>query len=225
MTYNGSEYFYLTYLQDDVTGLADASGATVVSYTYDTWGKLISTTSSMATALGVKNPFRYRGYRYDTETGLYYLQSLYYNPESGRFINADDAEVLNLTNGQLISPNLFTYCNNNPVNDTDPSGYISIWSVIDILISVVSLFAPVRLYKWIFAAYWGCRFIDEVYSYRFMKGEWWRQRYRNFKMWYNAWQQYKVIQISNIKYDRVVIIFIAAVTSFPKDFVAKWQER
>ena len=63
MTYNGSEYFYLTNLQGDVTGLANASGATVVSYTYDSWGKLTSTTGSMATTLGVKNPYRYRGHR------------------------------------------------------------------------------------------------------------------------------------------------------------------
>ena len=55
MTYNGSEYFYLTNLQGDVTGIADAAGATVVSYTYESWGKLISTTGSLATTLGMKN--------------------------------------------------------------------------------------------------------------------------------------------------------------------------
>ena len=127
MTYSGSEYFYLTNLQGDVTGLADAAGAAVVSYSYDSWGKLISTTGSLATTLGVKNPYRYRGYRYDTETGLYYLQSRYYNPEIGRFINADDAEVLDGGNDHLLENNLFTYCMNNLVNMTDDGGAWPSW--------------------------------------------------------------------------------------------------
>ena len=125
MTYNGSEYFYLTNLQGDVTGLADAAGATVVSYTYDSWGKLTSTTGSMATSLGVKNPYRYRGYRYDTETGLYYLQSRYYNPEIGRFINADDASILYLSNNEILHYNIFIYVNNNPINHIDPTGHLA----------------------------------------------------------------------------------------------------
>ena len=128
MTYNGSEYFYLTYLQDDVTGLADASGATVVSYTYDTWGKLISTTGSMATTLGVKNPFRYRGYRYDTETGLYYLQSRYYNPEIGRFISTDTSDTLTATPMELTDKNHFSYCDNNTVMRADVGG--EFWHIV-----------------------------------------------------------------------------------------------
>ena len=126
MTYNGSEYFYLRNLQGDVTGLADAAGAAVVNYTYDSWGKLITTTGSLATTLGVKNPYRYRGYRYDTETGLYYLQSRYYNPEIGRFINADDAEVLDAKTEHLSGNNLFMYCVNNPVKYYDVDGYIAV---------------------------------------------------------------------------------------------------
>ncbi|MFZ2258134.1 MAG: RHS repeat-associated core domain-containing protein, partial [Clostridiaceae bacterium] len=125
MTYNGSEYFYLTNLQGDVTGLANAAGATVVSYTYDSWGKLITTTGSLATTLGVKNPYRYRGYRYDTETGLYYLQSRYYNPEIGRFINADNIE--NVDNINLLTSNLFAYCLNNPINMSDGDGKAAVF--------------------------------------------------------------------------------------------------
>ena len=68
-----------------------------------------------------KVPNRYRGYRYDSETGLYYLQSRYYNPEWGRFINADG--ILGQT-GQLLGHNLFAYCGNNPVNRKDPSGFM-----------------------------------------------------------------------------------------------------
>ena len=86
---NGTEYFYVKNAQGDVTGLVNASGTRVVTYTYDAWGNPLTTTGSLATTLGAQNPLRYRGYVYDTETGLYYLQSRYYNPGWGRFINAD----------------------------------------------------------------------------------------------------------------------------------------
>lgn len=72
-----------------MTGLVNSSGTQVVAYTYDAWGNPLTTTGTMADTLGKLNPFRYRGYVYDTETGLYYLGSRYYNPETGRFISAD----------------------------------------------------------------------------------------------------------------------------------------
>ena len=89
VTYNGVKYFYLKNALGDVTGLVNASGTQVVSYTYDPWGAPMSTGGTMAATLGAVNPLRYRGYVYDTETGLYYLSSRYYNPVWGRFINAD----------------------------------------------------------------------------------------------------------------------------------------
>ena len=101
----------------DVLGLFDKSGGKVVEYTYDSWGKLISTTGSKAGTLGAANPFRYRGYYYDSESGLYYLNSRYYDPETGRFVNADGQ-----INSDLLGKNLFAYCNNNPVNHSDPDG-------------------------------------------------------------------------------------------------------
>ena len=94
VTYNGVKYFYLKNAQGDVTGLVNASGTQVVSYTYDPWGAPMSTDGTMASTLGAANPLRYRGYVYDTETGLYYLNSRYYNPVWGRFINADTADVV-----------------------------------------------------------------------------------------------------------------------------------
>ena len=119
VTYNGTNYYYATNIQGDVTAILNTSGTAVVQYTYDAWGKLLSTTGSMASVLGVHNPLRYRGYVYDTETGLYYLQSRYYNPAMGRFINADvDAS----TGHGLLGTNMFAYCANNPVNYTDESG-------------------------------------------------------------------------------------------------------
>ena len=82
-------YYYLYNIQGDVVALADAStGKLAATYTYDAWGKCTVTNASGYT-IGTQNPFRYRGYYYDTETGLYYLNSRYYDPEVGRFINAD----------------------------------------------------------------------------------------------------------------------------------------
>ena len=123
---NGTEYYYIRNAQGDITGLFNSAGTQVVAYTYDSWGKLVSTTGSLAATLGVKNPYRYRGYRYDTETGLYYLNSRYYNPETSRYLNADDIAVLPESQGQLQIANLFIYSRNNPVNNSDPSGY---WSI------------------------------------------------------------------------------------------------
>ena len=120
---NGTEYFYVKNAQGDVTGLVSASGTRVVTYTYDAWGNLLTTTGSMAATLGAQNPLRYRGYVYDTETGLHYLQSRYYNPGWGRFIGTDDVTVLAASLEKANwDKNLFAYCDNNPVNRSDDSG-------------------------------------------------------------------------------------------------------
>ena len=123
VTYNGNRYFYLKNAQGDVTGLVNASGTQVVSYTYDPWGAPMSTDGTMATTLGAANPLRYRGYVYDTETGLYYLSSRYYNPVWGRFINADTADVVATSPDKTRwDKNLFAYCDDNPVNRRDDGG-------------------------------------------------------------------------------------------------------
>ena len=116
--YNGTTYYYVLNLQGDVVAILNSYGVQVVEYTYDAWGKLLTTTGSMAGTIGLHNPLLYRGYVYDRETGLYYLQSRYYNPEIGRFISADRQ----LAPGKLIGLNLFVYCNNNPVNYLDRQG-------------------------------------------------------------------------------------------------------
>jgi RHS repeat-associated protein len=84
--YDGQNYFYARNAQGDIIGMVDANGNWVLEYKYDAWGKLLSTTGTLANTLGVANPYRYRGYRYDTETGLYYLQSKYYDSMTGRFL-------------------------------------------------------------------------------------------------------------------------------------------
>ena len=108
-----------------MTGLVNSSGTQVVAYTYDAWGSPLTTTGTMADTLGKLNPFRYRGYFYDTETGLYYLQSRYYDPGVGRFINADNA--IASVSGDIRGYNLFCYCMNNPVNMSDRSGHWPQW--------------------------------------------------------------------------------------------------
>ncbi len=114
-------YYYIYNLQGDVIALADAStGELVVTYTYDAWGKPLSVTDTTSNSVGTQNPFRYRGYYYDTETGLYYLQSRYYDPEVVRFINSDSQ--LNPKDG-VLGFNLFVYCGNNPVSNQDPNGH------------------------------------------------------------------------------------------------------
>ena len=119
-TYDGADYYYQRNLQDDIIGIYDASGKKVVSYTYDAWGKLTNLTDDSGKNLGEINPFRYRGYYYDEDTSWYYLQSRYYDVEVGRFLNADDVHYLGEAG---ISCNLFTYCENSPVNRIDSDGY------------------------------------------------------------------------------------------------------
>ncbi len=142
VTYNGNRYFYLKNAQGDVTGLVNASGTQVVSYTYDPWGAPMSVSGSMSATLGAVNPLRYRGYVYDTETGLYYLNSRYYNPTWGRFVNADTAAVV------VASPdkanwdkNLFAYCDNNPISRKDDGGefWETVFDVISLGVSVVEV--------------------------------------------------------------------------------------
>ena len=145
VTYNGNRYFYLKNAQGDVTGLVNASGTQVVSYTYDPWGAPMSTDGTMASTLGAANPLRYRGYVYDTETGLYYLTSRYYNPVWGRFINADTADVLGASPDKANwDKNLFAYCDNDPVSRKDDGG--DLWDfVIGAAVGVATTFISSKL--------------------------------------------------------------------------------
>ena len=124
--YNGTDYAYQHNLQGDIVSLVDMDGTVVVEYAYDAWGKPISTAGSMAETLGHDNPFRYRGYVWDEETGLYYLRSRYYEPSWGRFVNADT--LLNRI-GEWKSQSTYTYCLNNPVNRIDFKGQESLPSL------------------------------------------------------------------------------------------------
>ena len=115
-------YNYIRNAQNDIIGLIDSTGKRVVSYKYDSWGKVVSITGTLAATVGQKNPFRYRGYYFDAESGMYYLQSRYYDPEIRRFISADNIIVTG-TSVEYQNVNLYEYCSDNPINFQDPSGH------------------------------------------------------------------------------------------------------
>ena len=127
-------YYYLKNAQGDITNIVSAAGKKMVSFTYDVFGKrTVEYQANGSTNPGqielltqmkadLLNPFAYRGYCYDYDMGMYYLQSRYYDPNTGRFINADDTNYLNAT-GTVLGCNLFAYCENDPVNRVDETGY------------------------------------------------------------------------------------------------------
>ncbi len=118
MVYNGQNYYYVKNTLGDIIGIRNSSGTTVATYTYDAWGNILSMSGSMADI----NPFRYRGYYYDTESGFYYLQTRYYDPTIRQFINADNYELLPTLSQTIGQLNLYAYANNNPIMYTDETG-------------------------------------------------------------------------------------------------------
>jgi len=116
-------------IQGDIIGIFDAEGAKIGSYTYDAWGNCTVTPDSLATPDEIQiltniNPFRYRGYYYDVETGLFMMGHRYYSPELCRFIQSDDIEYLDPSS--INGLNLYCYCGNDPINKYDPSGHFAI---------------------------------------------------------------------------------------------------
>ena len=139
-------YFFEKNLQGDIVAIYNASGTKIATYTYDAWGKVTCTTTSNATTLEKNiatkyNPFRYRGYFYDVETGWYYLQSRYYDPAWGRFISSDDIAVMTATPMGLIDKNLYAYCDNNPVSRIDNGGQFwdTVFDIVSLAVSVVDV--------------------------------------------------------------------------------------
>ena len=133
LKYDGVAYYFYKNLQGDVIAITDETGAIVASYTYDAWGKCTIVSDTSGVNISEINPFRYRSYYYDAETEFYYLQSRYYDPEVGRFINRDNIRFI--AKRKLFN-NLFAYCSNNPICNVDANG--KFWSII---IGVVVLVA------------------------------------------------------------------------------------
>ena len=130
MNYLGNNYFYKKNLQGEIIeirGTEDGSSShyfrLLVEYSYDAWGNILqmNDTTDGWFKVGTANPFRYRGYYYDNESGFYYLQSRYYDPATGRFLNADDTAYIGAS-GTILGYSLFAYCENNPVSYMDSTG-------------------------------------------------------------------------------------------------------
>lgn len=120
-TYNNVKYLYLKNLQNDIIGIVDSNNNIVVKYYYNAYGKIINKVDTSGINLSDINPFRYRGYYQDNETGWYYLNSRYYDVETLRFITMDDVDYLGAS-GSVLSYNLYSYCENNPINNSDSNG-------------------------------------------------------------------------------------------------------
>ena len=138
MQYHGSNgynetFWYEKNLQGDVVAVYDSAGVKMLSYTYDAWGNATPTYYDyLSSSLDSVNPFKYRGYYYDNDLGLYYLNSRYYDAKVGRFINADSQ-----INADILGNNLFAYCGNNPVTRADDTGH-GWWVVAGVVIGLIA---------------------------------------------------------------------------------------
>ena len=133
-------YNVVTNSQGDVIAIYNWNGTQLVaSYSYDAWGNCTITQDT--TGIGALNPIRYRGYYYDSEIGMYYLQSRYYDPSTGRFINSDKPEVLTATPMSVADKNLFAYCDNNPITRIDFDGefWDTVFDVVSLVVSVAEV--------------------------------------------------------------------------------------
>ncbi|MBR0541459.1 MAG: RHS repeat-associated core domain-containing protein, partial [Clostridia bacterium] len=127
-TVNGDSYYYVRNAQNDIFLIVDSDNQGVVLYQYDAWGNITSCYDTTGGLISLINPYTYRGYYYDIETGYYYLNSRYYSPQLHRFISADNEYVSTATPMAMTDKNLFAYCDNNPVVRADDGGQF--WNII-----------------------------------------------------------------------------------------------
>ena len=146
---NGERFLYRKNLFGDITAIYKGT-TKVAEYQYDAWGNCTITLNKRS--YGTKNPFRYRGYFYDNDLGMYYLMTRYYDPKTGRFINADSFEYLDPE--RINGLNLYAYCGNNPIMNVDPSGHevlsaAATWVVCQIVMIVILCGLYVVFVHWV----------------------------------------------------------------------------
>ena len=136
-----ADYIYRKNALGDIDGIFDTDMNLIGEYVYDAWGNCtIEATGADNIEIMETNPFRYRGYYWDKELNLYYLQTRYYDPQTGRFINADGIEYALEQYKNINALNLYSYCNNNPIMGIDPEGTIN-WKKIFNIIGVFAIMA------------------------------------------------------------------------------------
>ena len=143
--YNNNEYIYRRNIQGDITHIYLDDGTLVAEYKYDAFGNH-TITNYTDENIGEVNPFRYRGYYYDTESDLFYLNSRYYDSKLGRFISPDALSILEETKGLINGLNLYMYCADNPVMYVDPTGraWWEFWkwdwgAILDVAITIAAI--------------------------------------------------------------------------------------
>ena len=152
IVYNDTPYYFVKNLQDDVIAIVNKDAQVVVKYSYDAWGAITDAVTYTDLTNGVDiatiNPFRYRGYYYDEEIGLYYLQSRYYDAPLGRFVNGDDSVMACVVEGK-IAHNIYTYCKNSAVMHRDDSGYVAANVIGAIIGGVIGAIGGYVLTSWL----------------------------------------------------------------------------
>lgn len=124
---NAVTYYYAHNWRGDITSIYDGEGNMVAKYEYDAWGNVLTVTNSNNSEItdpnhiANLNPFRYRSYYYDSESGLYYLMSRYYDPVTHRFVNADGYFQ---SGDNILDTNMNAYCRNNPIMNLDFTGMV-----------------------------------------------------------------------------------------------------
>ena len=168
--YNDAPYYFFKNLQGDVIAIVDKDAQTVAKYSYDAWGVCTISQDSSDCGIATVNPFRYRGYYYDAEIGMYYLQTRYYDPSVGRFVNGDNP-VLESAAGIIRECNIYMYCNNCPIMGSDSYGllYISYETLRKTFQSISSMSRAYRIHTnkglWGTLAKYAAPYISRVFAW------------------------------------------------------------
>ena len=139
IVYGGENYYFRKNFRNDVLAILNASGEVVVEYSYDPWGNILAVTGTLASTLGADNPFRYRGYYYDTESCFYYLNSRYYDAKVCRWISPEpNVNVGGFdSNSGFLGYNSYVYCANNPICCADYNGEELVILLVCVIVGVV----------------------------------------------------------------------------------------